>query len=175
MSSIRWADKVKSISYLIICLALFLSACADKKLNANSLLNKDGPKLHVEEWVSEKPNLEGKFILIDFWATWCAPCRFNIPRLNEFHEKYKDKLVVIGLSSEETKLVKIFKNKVMTIDYYLAVDSRQRTSKKIGLYGIPHVLVIDPKGIVRWEGNPLKGRHNLTDSKLKKIFDSYAL
>ena len=52
----------------------------------------------VEKWLTDAPDLNGKFVLVDMWATWCGPCRRSIPHLNELYAKFKDRLVVIGLS-----------------------------------------------------------------------------
>src|SRR6266481_6414230 len=78
---------------------------AEKRLWAKSFLNQKAPPLVVEKWLSKEPDRKGKFVLIDFWATWCGPCRKAIPELNALHKKFADKLVVIGVSDEpEAKL-----------------------------------------------------------------------
>ena len=102
---------------LIVCIVLTLTLSNvfgqesnnGKKLWADSFLNKKAPEFVVEEWISQQPKLKGKFILIDFWATWCGPCRKAIPELNEFAKKFGKKLVVIGISDETADKVKEMK------------------------------------------------------------------
>src|SRR5258707_8840812 len=85
----------------VICLGIVHSAPADgKKLWAKSVLGQKAPEFVVEKWLTPEPNTKGKFVLIDFWATWCPPCREAIPELNGFQKKFPDKLVVIGVSDE---------------------------------------------------------------------------
>src|SRR5436190_3803005 len=69
-------------------------------VSERSLLGKQAPALQVDKWIGDKPALENKFVLINFWASWSAPCRQTIAELNSLQKKYADKLVVIGVSAE---------------------------------------------------------------------------
>jgi len=100
-------------------------------------------------------------------ATWCGPCRKAIPELNAFHKKFGDKLVVIGLSDEKEAKVRAMKDP--KIEYFSAIDTKERTSKAVEVKGIPHVMIIDPEGIVRWEGYPLLEGHELTEKVVADI------
>ncbi len=138
-----------------------------KRLWANSFLWAEAPKLEVEKWLSDKPETKGKYVLLEFWATWCGPCRRSIPLLNTFHRKYKDELVVIGISDETEADVR--KLKSPQIEYYSAIDTKARTKKAVGVWGIPHVLIIEPGGAVIWQGFPLLKDYELTEETIEKI------
>ena len=142
-----------------------------KKLYAKSYINQKAPELVVETWISDKPDTKGKFILIDFWATWCSPCKRAIPHMNNWAEKYKDDMVVIGLSDETEEKVRRMKDPVM--EYYSAIDTKKTTKTSYKVSGIPHVVVIDPEGIVRWEGFPFMRGYELTDEVLEGLFEEY--
>src|SRR5262249_48964453 len=89
------------------------------------------PKLQNGKWVQGEPVTEfksGKAYLVEFWATWCGPCRVSIPHLNEIHNKYKDKgLVVIGQDCAERDdgLVAPFVQKMgEKMTYRVALDDK---------------------------------------------------
>ncbi len=135
------------------------------------VLNQPAPALVVESWLGDAPELEGKFVLIDFWATWCPPCRQVIPELNEFSKQFSEDLVVVGLSDESAEKVREMSEPV--IEYYSAVDSQARTKNVIGVEGIPHALLIDPSGTVCWQGFPLDGDYPLDAPTIQACIDRY--
>lgn len=142
----------------------------DKTLYAKSYLWQPAPTFEVEQWIGPKPEMDGKFLLVEFWATWCPPCRRSIPVLNGIHEKYKDRILVIGVSDEEADTIAKFDNP--SIAYYSAIDTRARMKEAYGVYGIPHAVIIEPGGAVIWEGFPLAEGHELTEQVVGKILDA---
>ncbi len=163
---------MKIVLASVILLSLAANLCAaEKKLWAKSFIDQKAPELVVEEWISKEPDTEGKFVLIDFWATWCGPCLKAIPELNEFHKKFKDKLVVIGISDEPVEKVEELDSP--KIKYFSAVDTKATTKNALGVKGIPHVIVIDPSGVIRWEGYPFLEGHELTETVLDDLISKY--
>ena len=138
------------------------------KLYARPFRGHRPPDFVVEKWLTDKPDITDKFVLLDFWATWCGPCRQSIPELNGFYAKYRNRLVVIGVSDEtEADVRKMASPK---IDYAVAIDTQARMLRALGITGIPHSILIDPKGIVRYEGMP----QYLDDQKLEHFLNKYA-
>ena len=122
--------------------------------------------LKIAEWIKGKPvtlaDAKGKQILVvEFWATWCPPCRTSIPHLTELQKKYRDKDVVfIGVSDEKPSVVKPFVQKMGDkMDYVVAVDDQRQTSKgymeAFEQGGIPHAFIVDKQGRVVWQGHPM--------------------
>jgi cytochrome c biogenesis protein CcmG/thiol:disulfide interchange protein DsbE len=138
-----------------------------RRMWATSYRWAKAPELVVEKWLTDKPDTKGKYVLIEFWATWCPPCRRSIPLLNKFHKKYADELVVIGLSEESEADVR--KLKTPNVEYFSAIDTQMRMKKEMGVFGIPHVIILEPGGFVIWEGFPLLKDYELTEEIIDKI------
>lgn len=156
---------------LILCSLNLFSQENEKPLYAKSFLDSLAPEFHVTKWLSSEPEMNDKFILIDFWATWCGPCRKAIPELNKFSSTFKNDLVVIGISSEKEEVIK--KMKTPVIEYYSAIDSTRQMEKILQIRGIPNVILVDPEGYVRWQGFPLLTGYELTEEVIKGIIDKY--
>ncbi|MGD9688633.1 MAG: TlpA family protein disulfide reductase [Phycisphaerales bacterium] len=116
-----------------------------------------------ELWITDKPDWSGKVIILDFWATWCVPCKRAMPMIEDLQRKYKDDLCVIGITGqgESDKTVEQYlrgKEVVYAHCYDTKMfenEQRQTLAEKISLRGIPHVIIISTDGIVRWQGHPL--------------------
>lgn len=103
-------------------------------------------------------SLKGKVVLIDFWASWCGPCRAVSPIMQTLHDRYRDKgLVVIGANTSERdatgarlktkdKAEEYSREHKFTYTFTYANDDLARASK---VRGIPTMLVLDKKGVVR--------------------------
>jgi thiol-disulfide isomerase/thioredoxin len=133
---------------------------------ARSFLGQVVQPLVVEKWLQNPGSSEGKFTLLVFWATWSAPSKNSIASLNRFATKFKDHLVVIGLTDETEEAVIRFTEP--RIEYASAIDSQQRALKYFGVLRIPHAVLVDPKGVVRFEGNP----GYLNERSLEKLLNT---
>lgn len=118
------------------------------------------PEIDAMGWVNtDKPlklsDLRGKVVVVEFWATWCPPCRTSIPHLIKLYNQYKNKNVeFISLTDESGNEVKKFiKDNKMNYPVGLA----SKTGRVYGVRGIPHALIIDKSGKVVWEGHPMGG------------------
>lgn len=103
----------------------------------------------------------GKVVIIDFWASWCAPCRSSMPRLKELHTAYQNQgVVMIGVSLDRTEAdaANYLKDNGYddVIGLWESVSASQKVARLYGVSGIPHTLVLDRYGIVRFVDHPLR-------------------
>jgi cytochrome c biogenesis protein CcmG/thiol:disulfide interchange protein DsbE len=138
------------------------------ELYARSIRGQRAPKFEIEKWLTAAPSMQGKFVLIDFWATWCVGCRKSIPELNGFYSKFKDRLVIVGVTDETEEDIR--KTTLPHMEYSVASDPDERMMRALDIQALPHSILVDPSGIVRYEGSPLF----LDDEKLRHLLDKYS-
>ncbi len=166
--------RMRYLLWLALPLAVFLmlpSPNADGKALETT---PPAPELKVTEWVKGDPvrldkDKGDKIYVVEFWATWCPPCRASIPHLTDIQREYKDKgVVVIGISDEDAETVKPFVEKMGDkMNYTVAIDPTRETHKAFNkidpIPGIPSAYVINKQGNVVWHGHPM--------GKLEEVLD----
>ena len=149
----------------LLAAALSLIAALPASAAPADWVGKELPRLTVD-YLAANPDLKGKPAIVEFWATWCPPCRTSIPHLNDINKKYKDKgLVVIGITDEKKDVVQKFM-KSTPMEYHVAVGGAA-VQQKLGINGIPHAFVLGKDGKVVWEGHPMALNDAVIESALK--------
>jgi thiol-disulfide isomerase/thioredoxin len=93
--------------------------------------------------------VRGRVVILDFWATWCAPCRVVMPKLGVLQARYGAQgLSVLGVSTEDPQDVAVFAQRV-AVRYAVGVDRRAETTRSYGVVSLPTVVVIDKRGVIR--------------------------
>ncbi len=127
----------------------------DPNLGAIDIRGKKKPETPIETWITAEPaSLEGKYVLYDYWATWCGPCVHALDTAEKLHSRFDDKLVTIAISDEDPDTVRAFVKK-QGWKQPIAVDTTRAVPEALEIRGIPHAFLVNPEGVVVWQGHPM--------------------
>ena len=136
------------------------------------IVGNDAPDVKAQEWINATgpvslEQFKNKVVVVEFWATWCPPCRDAIPHLVKLYNKNKDKgLVVIGLTNEKRKSAKIDKfMEDLKMNYIVGTGST--SGGDYSVRGIPAAFVV-VDGKIIWEGHPVSGLDAAVEKALKE-------
>ena len=128
------------------------------------------PPLKIKDWVRGQPvdlqkEAARKLHLVEFWATWCPPCKASVPLLTDLQKKFEKDLVVIGVTDPDpyenspTEIKQFVKKQGAAMTYTVAMDDSGATTKAYmsaeDVMGIPHAYLVGRDGRVLWQGSPL--------------------
>jgi peroxiredoxin len=117
-----------------------LEADDERRQRANFTLTD----LHGDEWTLN--DLRGKVVLVNFWATWCPPCRKEMPDLETLYKQFKDQgLVILAISDEDAGKVKPFVA-AQAVTYPVLLDPGRQVNKLFEVDGIPQTFIYDRSG-----------------------------
>lgn len=135
---------MKSVVALLLCSFISVAAWAQPKAGAKS------PEIALPAAtgsIVKLSSLQGKVVLIDFWASWCGPCRNSMPALKQVYKKYKDKgLEIYGISLDQNPAAWTKAVKEDQTTWLHVIDKEGATAGKWGIQYIPTSFLLDKQG-----------------------------
>jgi len=158
---------IKLRQMLVAALAAIIAA--GTPVLADLKVGDPAPPLKIKDWMrGEAVNLAKeaakKIHMVEFWATWCPPCKASVPLLTQYQKKYEKDLVIIGVTDPDpsrnspTEIKQFVKEQGKNMMYTVAIDDNGATSKAYlpsEMVGIPYAFLVGRDGRVVWEGSPL--------------------
>jgi len=155
---IERASRTSTIAFQRAIAALLLTAVllANSQASvAQSLVNRKAPSFVRRDLTGQRVDtaqLSGKVVLLNFWATWCAPCRIEMPMFSRWQKQYGPSgLAIIGISMDDYPGPVRRVVNALHPDYPVAMGDASLGKRFGGVLGLPLTLLIDRNGIVRFE------------------------
>lgn len=122
--------------------------------NPADVVGKPALELQAEEWTGgpavRLASLRGKVVLVDFWATWCAPCIAAFPELKRLQKDYAASFAVVGMTNHSQQAPADVRKMVALkkLPWATGIDSKSRSYMDFGVQNLPHQILVDQKGVI---------------------------
>ncbi len=154
---VKRSRRTIAVAFRFIFAILFLNSVlvsqAQPARATQSLLNRKAPAFVLRDLNGQRINLNqlhGRIVLLNFWATWCAPCRVEMPKFARWQAQYgPQELAVIGISMDDDSEPAREVVRKLHIDYPVAMGDAALGQRYGGVLGLPMTFLIDRNGVVR--------------------------
>lgn len=147
-------NRMKKYGFIAAAVILAFIACSCSKSSGPVVAEGSAPDFSLNDLSGKNlrlSDLKGSVVMIEFWATWCPPCRDSVPELNNLYQKYKDRgFVLLGLSVDTGRDAQSTVNsfvKEFNITYPVLID-KSDVKALYGVYSVPTTYLIDRNGNV---------------------------
>jgi peroxiredoxin len=128
-----------------------------------SLTELSGSEIRLED-------LKGKLIVLNFWASWCVPCREEMPLLEKYFQQYPDGLQIVAVNDGETEaVVRAFADE-LDLTFPILLDPKSEISRQYNVLGLPSTFFIDEEGIIKFQHTGI-----LTEDQLLKYLNELGI
>ena len=156
---------IPNILFWVLMLATPTFASEDPPVDAPqfSLPSLDGRDLALSDY-------QGKYLLVNFWATWCGPCKVEMPSLESLYQKFKNRNFAMIAVSNDIFGAQVVEPYIQTqqLTFPVGLDPKLRVSNEFGVISLPTTFLIDPQGKII---GVLNGAENWSDPKTFLYFD----
>tara|TARA_B100001173_G_scaffold93787_1_gene81185 strand:+ start:677 stop:1201 length:525 start_codon:yes stop_codon:yes gene_type:complete len=146
----------KNLNYLVLFIYLISFSCSysiEPTDIKNLIIHKEKKKIEKVEFFNSKNkkvilnDYNSKLIIVNFWATWCAPCKEEMPHLDKLKSKFQDiEILPINIADEDLKKSEIFFKELNINNLEIFYGSSLGLAKEFKLRGIPTTILIDKEG-----------------------------
>ena len=156
---------------LLACVSTLLSFSAAADIVGQpapdfALRSMQGPSMRLSEHL-------GEVVIINFWATWCGPCRQEMPLLDELYGKYQRAgLILLSVNIDEAAEPAIEMAQTLKVSYPVLFDSRKEVSRAYDVSAMPVTVLVDRAGVVRYVSEGYKpGYEKRYTEKLRELLN----
>ncbi len=156
---------------LIIIITSFISKGVCQEKIGSSAPDFEGKTIKAKE--IKLSDYSGKVVLIDFWASWCPPCREEMPALIDFYDSHKNskfQLIAVNIDDKEENMQSFLDNLFPEPEFPIIADNKQKIPPLFNIEAMPTTIFIDKKGKIRfWHNGFQKSYVNDFNSELAQL------